>query len=59
MKKYSVVPFGANIQIDQGVSDVANQLSEVINKNAAQGWRYIGIDSIETIISDPGSKGSL
>ncbi len=56
--EYSVVPFLANIQIDDDTAVVASQLARLINEKAAGGWKYVRMESVETIINDPGKPGS-
>ncbi len=55
--QYRVVPFVANISKGSGPEDAANQLQELINKMAKDGWEYTRLENIEIIVHDPGSPG--
>lgn len=55
--KYRVVPFIAKISISEGTEVAANQLQGLINTMANDGWEYMRLENIETIVRDPGSKG--
>jgi hypothetical protein len=57
--QYTVVPFTASITRGQGATDAAQQLSQMINHNAAQNWEYIRLESVSTTITTPGSAGCL
>ena len=57
MLTYKVVPFVANIQKGQGSQAAAEQLADLINGEAQQGWRYQRMENVEIIIHDPGNKG--
>ena len=55
---YRVIPFVANVanlQRGQGGAVAAQQLEELINQNAAQGWHYVGFEKVETWVN--GSSG--
>jgi len=55
---YRVVPFVANVRTGDDATAAANQLQQLINTEAAQGWVYARLENIEIIIHDPGTKGS-
>lgn len=55
MAQYEVVPFMARISNQEGVSAAAEQLKGLINKHAAQGWKYVRIESI--VIDKEGTAG--
>jgi hypothetical protein len=55
--EYQVVPFVANISKGQGAQSAAQQLQTLIEEKARDGWRYRHLESIESNIHDPGSKG--
>ena len=55
--EYTVVPFTANITRGQGATDAAQQLSQVINHYAQQGWEYVRMESVSTIITTPANAG--
>lgn len=55
--EYTVVPFTANITRGQGAAAAAGQLSEMINDFAQQGWQYVRLESVSTIITTPANAG--
>jgi hypothetical protein len=55
--QYTVVPFVANIGKGQGAQAAADQLAQLINQHASQGWRYCRMENVEINIHDPGTKG--
>jgi hypothetical protein len=57
--QYTVVPFTANITIGQGAVDAAQQLEQMINYYAQQGWEYVRLESVSTIINTPANAGCL
>lgn len=57
--QYEVVPFTANIMKGQGASDAAQQLSQLINQRAQEGWEYIRIESVSTNITTPANAGCI
>ena len=57
--QYTVVPFTANIVRGQGASDAAQQLEQMINSYAQQGWEYVRLESVSTIITTPATAGCL
>jgi hypothetical protein len=60
--QYEVIPFVANIQVGQGAGVAASQLANVINEYAKQGWEYVRLESVQTIVTTPpvpGSSGCL
>ncbi len=49
--EYKVVPLVASIDHKKGTSDhVAQQLEELINQYALQGWSYIRLESVTTFV---------
>ena len=49
--EYKVVPFIASIDQNKGKpTDVAQQLEEIINQNSNQGWKYIRLESVTTLV---------
>ena len=54
---YSVVPFTANIQQQQGSREAASQLQAAINSQAQQGWDFVRLESVETYVQ--GDSGCL
>lgn len=55
--KYQAIPFIANIQKGQGAETAAEQLQQLINSQATNGWRYLQLENVEIIIHDSGNKG--
>lgn len=57
--QYHVVPFTANIVRGQGGDAAAQQLSEAVNHYAGQGWNYVRLERVSTIVTTPGNNGCL
>ena len=57
--QYTVVPFTANITRGQGSADAAQQLEQMINHYSQQGWEYVRLESVSTIITTPADSGCL
>ncbi len=57
--QYHVVPFTANIVKGQGGDAAAAHMSDAINHYAQQGWEYVRLESVRTIISSPGNAGCM
>lgn len=55
MPQYDVVPFVAKIGNREGVGAAAEQLRALINAKAADGWRYVRLESVE--IHQDGTAG--
>jgi|GEM_PF-2343868 hypothetical protein len=51
---FKVVPFIANIDVNQGAGDAAKQLQELINNENEQGWQYVKMENIDIMVHDPG-----
>ena len=47
---YKVVPFVAKISGTDSSASVANQLEELINSMKSQGWEYVGLEKVDTLI---------
>jgi hypothetical protein len=56
--QYKVVPFTASIVRGQGAEAAAQQLAELINQNAGQGWEYVRLENVRTIITTPAVPGN-
>jgi hypothetical protein len=56
---YDVVPFTANILKGQGSSDAAQQLSQLVNQRAQEGWEYMRLESVSTIVTTPANAGCM
>lgn len=52
---YKVIPFRATVQQSDNFTTVANQLEEAIKRMEADGWQYMQMESVETVVA--GSKG--
>ena len=57
--EYMVMPFTANITKGQGAADAAQQLSQMVNHYAQQGWEYVRLESVSTIVTTPANAGCL
>lgn len=57
--QYDVVPFTASIVRGQAEIDAAQQLSQLINQRAQDGWEYLRLESVSTIVSTPANAGCL
>lgn len=57
--QYDVVPFTANIVRGQGSGDAAQQLSQMINQRAQEGWEYVRLESVSTTITTPANAGCM
>lgn len=57
---YQVIPFNANIafQEESWSQAAANQLQDLINSQAAAGWKYLRIESLSSTVIIPGTPGS-
>lgn len=53
--QYQVVPFVANVNTAQGAQAAAAQLHRLANEFAAQGWEFMHLEQVETVIA--GNKG--
>lgn len=57
MTRYTVVPFVASIKVGQGSDVVARQLNDLIDHYTKQGWRYEGLETVSTVVNNPGCLG--
>ncbi len=49
--EYKVIPFVASIDAKKGTSsNVAQQLEDIIKHYANQGWKYISLESVTTVV---------
>ncbi|MEN3323696.1 hypothetical protein VP395_08150 [Mariniflexile soesokkakense] len=57
--EYKVIPFVASIDSKKGNSShVADQLEEIINHHSKQGWKYVRLESVSTLVQpDAGCFG--
>lgn len=49
--QYHVVPFVANVNTAQGAQAAAAQLHRMVNELAAQGWEFMRLERVETVIA--------
>lgn len=56
--RYDVVPFSANIVAGQGAKAASSQLADAINQRATEGWEYVRLESVRTIVTTPAIEGS-
>lgn len=49
--EYKVVPFVAQITQKDSTEHVAQQLQQLINQFASDGWEYVGLENVETQIA--------
>lgn len=56
--QYHVVPFTANIVKGQGGDAAATNMSDAINHFAQQGWEYVRLESVRTLITAPATPGN-
>ena len=55
---YKVVPFVAKLNQSDTTTAVANQLDALINDMSSQGWEYVRLESVATVIKGaPGQNG--
>ena len=55
--KYKVVPVLTNVLESEGSQGAARQLEQLINTEAAQGWRFVSLERCEKILSTPATSG--
>jgi hypothetical protein len=53
--QYRVLPFVANVSASGGASEVAQLLQGLCQQQAADGFEFFGLESVETVIA--GSNG--
>lgn len=57
MNQYRVVPFVAKIVAGETSDVVAKQLADLINNFGSQGWNYLRLEEVTTIIYHPAVPG--
>lgn len=57
--QYFVEPFTANIVAGQGAGTAAQQLAQLINQRALEGWEYVRLESVSTIVTTPANAGCM
>ena len=48
--KFKVVPFVAHLTQEETTTAVANQLDKLINDMSEQGWEYVRLENVDTVI---------
>lgn len=56
--KYKVIPFKADLMAGEGNTKAAAQLEQLVNQQVADGWKYVRLESIQTVVTTPG-KASI
>lgn len=56
--EYKVLPFAADIMSNEGSEKAAQQLSDLINTNASEGWKYLRMETLVTYVTTPAVEGS-
>jgi hypothetical protein len=55
--EYKVVPFKADIMVGESESRAAQQLADLINRNAREGWKYVRLETLATLVTTPAVPG--
>lgn len=55
---YKVVPFQADIMRGENAGKAAAQLEALIESHASQGWRFHGLETLQTTIITPAVPGT-
>lgn len=55
---YKVVPFHADIMRGENNNKAAAQLQALIESHASQGWRFHGLETLQTTIITPAVPGT-
>lgn len=55
---YIAVPYVAHIRAGEGPEAAAKHLSTLINQYAADGWQYIRLENVTTIVTTPAQPGN-
>ncbi len=53
--EYRVLPFNANLKRDDSADSAARQLQQLIDRQVAEGYEYVGLEEITTNVE--GSNG--
>lgn len=51
---FRVIPFKADIVAGEGQSKAASQLEQLINQQLTEGWRFLRLESMQTVQTTPG-----
>jgi len=49
--EYKVKPFRGGITRNDSSATVAEQLQQIIDKGASEGWEYVSMESVETNVA--------
>jgi len=56
--RYKVVPFTAKVSRNDTIAKVAEQVQQIIDEGATNGWKYLRMESVETSVApNPGCFG--
>lgn len=55
--KFKVVPFMAVIKTSDTSAAVAAQMQSIIDSHSLEGWEYVRMDTVETVVKDGGCFG--
>jgi hypothetical protein len=55
--QYAVVPFAPVVRQQDGAAGAANQLADLANRMTAEGWRYVRLETVRTVVA--GSAGCM
>lgn len=55
---YRVVPFRADIMAGENAAKAAAQLEALIQSHASQGWRFHGLETLQTTVITPAVPGT-
>jgi hypothetical protein len=53
--EYKILPFTAQLRQQDTTASVASQMQQMIDYGVSEGWEYMHMDSVQTIIA--GSSG--
>lgn len=56
--KYRVMPFIGKIRNNQTAADVSNQLEQLINQGAQEGWEFVQVNNVNIEVQ-PGCLAGL
>lgn len=55
---YKVVPFKADIMLGEGSGKAAQQLESLCQAQASDGWRFHGLEDLQTTVISPAKPGT-
>jgi hypothetical protein len=56
--EYKVVPFIADVMAGEGANKAAQQLADLINHHAQEGWKYERLETLVTMVTTPATPGT-